>query len=37
MVAPGASRAAELVAELHRRQGQMYGGGSIDPVLELLA
>jgi uncharacterized protein len=37
MVAAGASRAAELVAELHRRQGQMYGGGSIDPVLELLA
>lgn len=26
----------ELVAELHRRQGEMYVGGSIDPVLELL-
>jgi uncharacterized protein len=28
--------AAELVAELHRRQGEMYAGGSIDAVLELL-
>lgn len=28
---------AELVAELHRRQGEMYAGGSLDPVLELLA
>jgi hypothetical protein len=37
MAAAGASRNAELVAELHRRQGQMYAGGSIDPVLELLA
>jgi uncharacterized protein len=27
---------AELVAELHRRQGEMYAGGAIDPVLELL-
>jgi uncharacterized protein len=27
----------ELVAELHRRQEEMYAGGSIDPVLELLA
>ena len=27
----------ELVAELHRRQGEMYAGGSIDPVVELLA
>jgi len=27
---------AELVAELHRRQGEMYAGGPIDPVLELL-
>jgi ketosteroid isomerase-like protein len=26
----------DLVAELHRRQGEMYGGGPIDPVLELL-
>jgi uncharacterized protein len=37
MAAAGPSRAAELVAELHRRQGGMYAGGSIDPVLELLA
>jgi ketosteroid isomerase-like protein len=36
-MAAGASGNAELVAELHRRQGQMYAGGSIDPVLELLA
>lgn len=28
---------AELVAELHRRQGEMYAGGPIDPVAELLA
>src|SRR4029077_20198707 len=27
----------ELVAELHRRQGEMYAGGSVDPVVELLA
>jgi ketosteroid isomerase-like protein len=27
----------ELVAELHRRQGEMYAGGSIDSVVELLA
>jgi uncharacterized protein len=27
---------AELIAELHRRQGRMYAGGSIDAVLELL-
>lgn len=26
-----------LVAELHRRQGEMYAGGSIDSVVELLA
>jgi ketosteroid isomerase-like protein len=26
-----------LVAELHRRQGEMYAGGAIEPVLELLA
>jgi uncharacterized protein len=26
----------ELVDELHRRQGDMYGGGPIEPVLELL-
>lgn len=28
---------AELVAELHRRQGEMYAGGPVGPVLELLA
>ena len=28
---------AELVAELHRRQGEMYAGGPVDPVVELLA
>jgi hypothetical protein len=27
----------ELIAELHRRQGEMYAGGSVDPVVELLA
>ena len=27
----------ELVAELHRRQREMYGGGSVDAVAELLA
>lgn len=27
----------ELVEELHRRQGEMYAGGSIDAVVELLA
>jgi uncharacterized protein len=27
----------ELVAELHRRQAEMYAGGSLEPVLELLA
>jgi len=27
----------ELIAELHRRQSEMYAGGSIDPVVELLA
>jgi len=29
--------AAELVAELHRRQNEMYSGGSVDSVVELLA
>jgi ketosteroid isomerase-like protein len=28
---------AELVAELHRRQGEMYAGGPLEPVLSLLA
>jgi ketosteroid isomerase-like protein len=28
---------AELVAELHRRQGEMYMGGPVEPVVELLA
>lgn len=27
----------ELVAELHRRQGEMYAGGPVEPVLELLS
>ena len=27
----------ELVAELHRRQGEMYAGGSVDAVAELLS
>jgi ketosteroid isomerase-like protein len=26
-----------LVEELHRRQGEMYAGGPVEPVLELLA
>ncbi|HET9163842.1 MAG TPA: nuclear transport factor 2 family protein [Solirubrobacterales bacterium] len=36
---PGSSAAsnAELVAELHRRQGEMYAGGPTEPVAELLA
>jgi ketosteroid isomerase-like protein len=29
--------ALELVAELHRRQGEMYAGGPAGPVIELLA
>ncbi len=29
--------AIELIAELHRRQNEMYGGGSVDAVAELLA
>jgi ketosteroid isomerase-like protein len=28
---------ADLVAELHRRQGEMYAGGSVEAVAELLA
>jgi AcrR family transcriptional regulator len=31
------STAVQRVAELHRRQGEMYAGGSVDPVAELLA
>jgi len=31
------SPAAELVAELHRRQNEMYSGDSVDRVVELLA
>jgi ketosteroid isomerase-like protein len=27
----------ELIDELHRRQGEMYAGGSVEAVLELLA
>jgi ketosteroid isomerase-like protein len=28
---------AELIAELHRRQGDFYAGGALDPLVELLA
>jgi ketosteroid isomerase-like protein len=31
------AEALELVAELHRRQGEMYAGGPVEPVIELLA
>lgn len=31
------SSGEELVAELHRRQGEMYGGGAVEPVARLLA
>jgi ketosteroid isomerase-like protein len=31
------SPAVELVEELHRRQNEMYSGGSVDQVAELLA
>lgn len=31
------STAERLVAELHRRQGEMYAGGPLEPILELLA
>jgi hypothetical protein len=34
---PTDTTAVGLVAELHRRQGEMYAGGSVDPVVELLA
>jgi uncharacterized protein len=34
-VRPGSPR--ELVAELHRRQGEMYAGGSVEAVAELLS
>jgi ketosteroid isomerase-like protein len=34
---PGDTSPIELVAELHRRQGAMYAGGPVDPVVELLA
>ena len=34
---PSETSSVELVAELHRRQGEMYAGGSIDSVVELLA
>jgi uncharacterized protein len=33
----GGGKASDLVAELHRRQGEMYEGGPVDPVVELLA
>ena len=31
------SSAVDIVAELHRRQNEMYSGGSVDAVAELLA
>jgi hypothetical protein len=31
------SEAVEMVNELHRRQGEMYAGGPVGPVAELLA
>jgi ketosteroid isomerase-like protein len=31
------AEAVELIAELHRRQGEMYRGGPVDPVIQLLA
>jgi ketosteroid isomerase-like protein len=31
------SSPGELIAELHRRQNEMYSGGSVDRVVELLA
>jgi ketosteroid isomerase-like protein len=34
---PAETSPLELVAELHRRQGEMYAGGSVDAVVELLA
>jgi uncharacterized protein len=34
---PSSTPATYLIAELHRRQGKMYAGGSLGPVLELLA
>lgn len=34
---PSETSPVELVAELHRRQGEMYAGGSVDSVVELLA
>ena len=37
MADAGAISPVALVAELHRRQGEMYAGGAVDPVLELLA
>jgi ketosteroid isomerase-like protein len=37
MPGPADTSPVALVAELHRRQGEMYAGGSTGPVLELLA
>jgi uncharacterized protein len=34
---PSKTSSVELVTELHRRQGEMYAGGSVDSVVELLA
>lgn len=35
--ASGNTPPTRLVEELHRRQGEMYAGGPVEPVLELLA
>jgi ketosteroid isomerase-like protein len=37
VVEDSASANASLVAELHRRQAEMYAGGPVEPVAELLA
>lgn len=34
---PSKTSSVELVTELHRRQDEMYAGGSVDSVVELLA
>jgi ketosteroid isomerase-like protein len=36
-VAVEGSPSLDLVVELHRRQGEMYAGGPVEPVIELLA
>jgi ketosteroid isomerase-like protein len=37
VVEDSATANVSLIAELHRRQGEMYVGGSVEPVAELLA